>query len=53
MILEHRSTFYKGDQKATDKKEMITNAIGGLLFIIFAMVLVRTIGIDILKIPGF
>lgn len=44
----------KGDPKATDEaKEMITNAIGGLLFIIFAMVLVRTIGIDILKIPGF
>jgi len=44
----------KGDPKATDEaKEMITSAIGGLLFIIFAMVLVRTIGIDILKIPGF
>lgn len=44
----------KGDPKATDEaKEMITNAVGGLLFIIFAMILVRTIGIDILRIPGF
>lgn len=44
----------KGDPKAMEESQaMITNAIGGALFIIFSMVLVRSIGIDILKIPGF
>jgi len=34
-------------------KETIVSAIGGLLFIIFAVFLLRLIGFDILKIPGF
>jgi len=34
-------------------KETIVSAIGGLLFIIFAVFLLRLIGVDILKIPGF
>jgi len=34
-------------------KETIISAIGGLLFIIFAVFLLRLIGFDILKIPGF
>lgn len=47
-------TTSKGDPKATEEaKEMVTNAIGGLLFIIFSVVLIRTIGKDFLQIPGF
>ncbi len=47
-------TTSKGDPKATEEaKEMITNAIGGLLFILFSVVLIRTIGRDLLQIPGF
>lgn len=47
-------TTSKGDPKATEEaKEMITNAIGGLLFIIFSVVLIRTIGRSLLQIPGF
>lgn len=34
-------------------KEMITSAIAGLLLIIFAVFILRLIGYDILKIPGF
>ena len=34
-------------------KETIVSAIAGLLFIIFAVFLLRLIGVDILKIPGF
>jgi len=34
-------------------KETIVSAIGGLLFIIFAVFLLRLIGFDILKITGF
>ncbi|MEK7458334.1 MAG: hypothetical protein AAB612_02510, partial [Patescibacteria group bacterium] len=47
-------TTSKGDPKATEEaKEMITNAIGGLLFILFSVVLIRTIGRGLLQIPGF
>ncbi len=47
-------TTSKGDPKAKQEaKEMITNAIGGLLFILFSVVLIRTIGKDLLRIPGF
>lgn len=47
-------TTSKGDPKATEEaKEMITNAIGGLLFILFSIVIVRTIGVGLLQIPGF
>jgi len=34
-------------------KEMITSAIAGLLLIIFAVFILKLIGVDILKIPGF
>lgn len=34
-------------------KEMITSAIAGLLLIIFAVFILRLIGYDILRIPGF
>jgi hypothetical protein len=34
-------------------KEMIVSAGAGLLFIIFSIFLLRLIGVDILKIPGF
>lgn len=34
-------------------KEMITSAIAGLLLIIFSVFILRLIGYDILKIPGF
>ena len=34
-------------------EETIVSAVGGLLFIIFAVFLLRLIGVDILKIPGF
>lgn len=34
-------------------KEMITNAIAGLIVIIFSAVLLQVIGVEILKIPGF
>lgn len=34
-------------------KEMITSAIAGLLLIIFAVFILKLIGADILKIPGF
>lgn len=34
-------------------KEMITSAIAGLLIIIFSVFILRIIGVDILRIPGF
>ena len=34
-------------------KEMITSAIAGLVLIIFAVFILKLIGVDILKIPGF
>ena len=34
-------------------KEIITSAVTGLLLVIFAAVILRFIGVDILKIPGF
>ena len=40
-------------EKIKAGKEMITAAIGGLLLIIFSVFILRLIGYDILKIPGF
>lgn len=34
-------------------RESLTSAIVGLLFIIFSLVILQTIGVDILRIPGF
>lgn len=44
----------QGDPKKTDDgQKMVTAGVTGLLFIIFSVVILRTIGIDILQIPGF
>ena len=40
-------------QKLQNGKEVFTSAISGLLFIILSLFLLRLIGVDILKIPGF
>lgn len=40
-------------EKLQGAKETLTSAIVGLLFIIFAMVILQLIGVDILRIPGF
>jgi len=40
-------------EKAQQAKEQLTAAIVGLLFIIFSLVILETIGFDILGIPGF
>lgn len=40
-------------QKVQGAKETITAAIVGLLFIVFSLVILETIGVDILHIPGF
>lgn len=39
-------------EKLNSGKEIITSAVAGLLMIIFSVVLLRTIGVDILAIPG-
>ena len=40
-------------EQIQDAKEQLTSAIVGLLFIIFSVVLIQTIGVDLLHIPGF
>lgn len=40
-------------QKANQAKEMITNSVIGLLFVIFSVVILQFIGVTILHIPGF
>ncbi len=40
-------------EKLENGKGIITNAFAGLLFIIFAIVILRLIGYNILQIPGF
>lgn len=40
-------------EKVKAGKELITSAIAGLLLIIFSVFLLRLIGVEILKIPGF
>ncbi len=40
-------------EKLTNGKEVIVSAIAGLLMIIFSVLLLKIIGVDILKIPGF
>lgn len=43
-----------GDPESAKKGgEMITSAIQGLLFIIFSLFLLKLIGVEILRIPGF
>jgi hypothetical protein len=44
----------QGDPKRVDEgKNLITSAIAGLLFVIFSVTLLRFIGVDLLRIPGF
>jgi len=40
-------------EKLKQGKDIIVSAVSGLLFIIFAVFLLRLIGVDILQIPGF
>jgi len=47
-------TVSQGDPKKVEEaRGMITSAVGGLLFIIFSMIVLETIGVSILQIPGF
>lgn len=47
-------TTSSGDPKRVQEgQEMVTSAIMGLLFVIFSMIILRFIGVDILRIPGF
>ncbi len=47
-------TTSQGDPKKTEEgKELITSAIIGLLVITFSVSLLRLVGVDILRIPGF
>lgn len=47
------STSQGDPNKTKQAQEIYTSALAGLFFIIFSMVLLRTIGINILQIPGF
>jgi len=40
-------------QRLQAGKELLTSALSGLLLLIFSIFLLRLIGVDILKIPGF
>ena len=40
-------------EKLNNNKEIFVSAIAGLLLIIFSAIILRIIGVDILKIPGF
>ncbi|MCL4382256.1 MAG: pilin [Patescibacteria group bacterium] len=40
-------------EKLNNGKEIIVSAIAGLLMIVFSVLLLKIIGVDILKIPGF
>jgi len=43
-----------GDPEKLQKgKEMITSSLAGILLILFSVFLLRTVGFDILRIPGF
>ncbi len=39
-------------ERLTSGKEIITSAIAGLLLIVFSIIILKIIGVDILKIPG-
>ncbi len=50
----YKLMYSRGDKEMiADARSHITSAIIGLLFIIFAYVILSIIGVDILKIPGF
>lgn len=47
-------TTSQGDVKKTSEaKEMITEAVVGVLFVIFSVTILQFIGADVMKIPGF
>jgi hypothetical protein len=47
-------TTSQGDVKKTSEaKEMITEAVAGIIFVIFSVSILQFVGSDILKIPGF
>ncbi|OGJ16788.1 MAG: hypothetical protein A2632_01970 [Candidatus Pacebacteria bacterium RIFCSPHIGHO2_01_FULL_46_16] len=47
-------TTSQGDPKRTGQaKEMITNAVIGLIFVIFSVMILQFVGFTVLKIPGF
>lgn len=47
------STSQGNPQKASQARELITNSIIGLLFVIFSVVILQFIGVTVLRIPGF
>ena len=50
----YKLMYSRGDKEMiADARSRITSAIIGLLFIVFAYVILSIIGVDILKIPGF
>ena len=50
----YKLMYSRGDKEMiADARSHITSAIIGLLFIIFAYVILSVIGVDILKLPGF
>ena len=50
----YKLMYSRGDKEmVADARSHITSAVIGLLFIIFAYVILSVIGVDILKIPGF
>ncbi len=40
-------------EKLTHGREIFASAIAGLILIIFSAIILKIIGVDILKIPGF
>lgn len=54
MISGYKMMSSGGNPEATKAAtEQLTSAVIGLLFIIFAFVILQIVGVDILKIPGF
>jgi len=54
LIASYNLMFSGGNkEKIAGARETITAAVLGLLFIIFSIVLLKIIGVDILRIPGF
>ncbi len=54
IVAGYRRMASQGNPEAAQAaREQITSAIVGLLFIIFSLVILQTIGVDILRIPGF
>ena len=53
IVAGFQMTTSSGDPKKLQaSKELLTSAIGGLLLLIFSVVLLQLIGVEILQIPG-